>query len=185
MSLFPDSAAQLQAYGQLAIGFAGFAGVIGAFSHFRMHAQATAFRVRAMVVLALGEALFSLLPSLIASYGVSDTVTWRFAGGALAVASTAMIIVLARQASILYRVGRLMKTAAYVLCVAGVIGVTPLYFAALGLIDRYAAGSYFAMMFFGVIVCSYHFTMLIIAVRLDESDKGSVAPGAEGERRPR
>jgi hypothetical protein len=46
MSLSADSSAQLAVYAQLGVGFAGFAGVIGAYSRFRIHVEATVFRVR-------------------------------------------------------------------------------------------------------------------------------------------
>jgi hypothetical protein len=172
VGLSPENAAQLQAYGQLAIAFAGFAGVIGAFSQFRMHAKATAFRVRAMVVLALGEAVFTLLPTLIADFGIAEHTVWRISAGALAGVAAALVVVLARQASILYRVGHLMRNAAYALCVGAVALILPLGAAALGVGERYAAAWYFALLFFGIITCAYHFTMLIIAVRLDPSDRG-------------
>ena len=170
MSLAPDTAAQLGVYAQLAVGLAGFAGVIGAFSHFRIHAQATAFRVRAMVVLALMEALFSLLPQLIAAYGATEAQTWRIAAGLAAVLASAAVVVLFRQAGVLYRVGRLMRGAAYLLCVAAVGLILPLVATAAGFWPGYAAPSYFALMFFGVFVCSYHFVMLMVAVRLEENE---------------
>lgn len=170
MSLSPDTAAQLGVYAQLAVGFAGFAGVIGSFSKFRIHAEATAFRVRAMVTLALMEAIFSLLPSLIAGFGVSEPTTWRISAGILASAASVAVVIMARQASILYRVGRLMKTAAYVLCALAVLLIVPLFATAFGAADRFTAACYFTVMFFGMVVCAYHFIMLMIAVRLDESE---------------
>lgn len=170
MSLPPDSAAQLGIYAQLAVGFAGFAGVIGSFSRFRIHAEATAFRVRAMVILALLLAIFSLLPMLIAAFGLPELAVWRICGGILAPVSTVAVTIMARQASILYRVGRLMKTAAYVLCsVAGLL-ILPLYATAAGFAPAYASACYFALMFFAIFVCAYHFMMLMIAVRLDDSE---------------
>lgn len=172
MSLSPDSTAQLGVYAQLAVGFAGFAGVIGAFSRFRMHALATAFRVRAMVALAMMEAIFSLLPMLVGGFGVSETVTWRICGGLLAVCGGVAVAIMAPQAAILYRVGRLMRAAAYVLCVAAVAVLGPLFATAVGVMPAYAEACYFAAMFFGMVVCAYHFMMVMIAVRLDDSESG-------------
>lgn len=170
MSLASDSAAQLGIYAQLGVGFAGFAGVIGSFSKFRIHAEATAFRVRAMVTLALMEALFSLLPMLVAGFGPSDAGTWRISALVLAIAGTGAAVVMARQASRLYRMGRLIRWAAYVLCATCALLVAPLYATAAGLGEGYAQAFYFAFMFFGMVVCAYHFIMLMIAVRLDESE---------------
>jgi len=170
VSLPADSAAQLGIYAQLAVGFAGFAGVIGAFSRFRMHAEATAFRVRAMVALALLLAVFSLLPMLVAGFGVSEAGIWRICSGVLAVVSSVAVAIMVRQASVLYRVGRLMKWAAYVLSTIATLLILPLFAVAAGFLPAYAEAFYFALMFFALVTCSYHFILLMVAVRLDESE---------------
>lgn len=170
MSLNPDYAGQLTVLAPIATGFAGFAGVIGAFSEFRMHAEATAFRVRAMVTLALMEVIFSLLPWLIANFGLGEATTWRIAGGFLATAAAVAVVIMSRQASILYRTGRLMRMAAYILSTAAVAVIAPLYATVFGLGAQYLTACYFATMFFGIVVCAYHFMMLMIAVRLDKSE---------------
>jgi hypothetical protein len=191
VSLASDSAAQLGIYAQLAVGFAGFAGVIGSFSRFRIHAEATAFRVRAMVTLALMEAIFSLLPMLVAGFGTSDTATWRISAGFLALAGTAAAVVMARQASRLYRAGRLIRWAAYLLCGTCAVLVAPLYVTAAGVGSAQTQAFYFAFMFFGMVVCAYHFIMLMVAVQLDPAEEvtasdpapPSSGAGARGARR--
>jgi len=170
MSLSADSAAQLAIYAQLGVGFAGFAGVIGAYSRFRIHVEATVFRVRAMVALALLEVMFSLLPHLIAGFGASEAVTWRISAGLLATGGAAAVLIMAPQARLLYRVGRLMRNAAYVLCVVAALLIAPLYATAAGFAPGYARACYFAFLFFGMIVCAYHFFMVMVAVRLDASE---------------
>lgn len=171
MSLAPEHAAQLSTYSQVAVGFAGFAGVIGAFSRFRMHPQATAFRVRAMVATALLEVIFSLLPPLVAAYVADATLSWRICCGILALVGSGFLVLMARQASVLYRVGRLMRNAAYVLCAVAVVAIAPLYAVAAGLLQQQAAAAYLTMLFFGMILCAYHFLLLMIAVQLDESEQ--------------
>lgn len=176
MSLAPEHAAQLSTYSQVAVGFAGFAGVIGAFSRFRMHPQATAFRVRAMVATALLEVIFSLLPPLVAALVPDATLTWRICCGVLALVGTGFLLLMARQASVLYRVGRLMRNAAYVLCGVAVVVIGPLYAVAAGLMQGEAAAAYLAMLFFGMILCAYHFLMMMIAVQLDDSEQVAAQP---------
>jgi hypothetical protein len=170
MSLSSESAAQLGVYAQLAVGFAGFSGVIGSFSRFRLHAEATAFRVRAMVILALIEAVFSLLPTVIAGFGVSEQTTWRISGGLLGLAGTAAVVVMARQASRLYRVGRLIRWAAYVLCLLALATIAPLLAMVAGVGVQHVAAGYFTVMLCGVVVCAYHFVMLMTAVKLDDTE---------------
>lgn len=176
VSLAPEHAAQLSTYSQVAVGFAGFAGVIGAFSRFRMHPQATAFRVRAMVATALLEVIFSLLPPLVAVLVVDATLSWRICCGVLALVGTGFLVLMARQASVLYRVGRLMRNAAYVLCAVAVVVIAPLYAAAIGLMPDQAAAAYLAMLFFGMILCAYHFLLMMIAVQLDDSEQVALQP---------
>jgi hypothetical protein len=170
VSLSPDSATQLGIYAQVAVGFAGFAGVIGAYSRFRIHALATAFRVRAMIALAMMVVVFALLPMLTACFGLPETVNWRVCGGLLAVCGAAAVAVMAPQAAILYRIGRLMRVAAYVLCVVAVLVLAPLFATAAGFRPAYAQACYFATLFFGMVVCAYHFVMVMMAVRLDDSE---------------
>ena len=167
------------------MGFAGFAGVIGAFSHFRIHAQATAFRVRAMVAAALMEVLFALLPSVVAGFGVGEVLTWRICCGAVAVATSVLLLVSARRASILYRMGRLFRIAAYALSAVAAALIAPLIAAALGFWVAYASAFYFAMLFFGMFLCAYHFLMLMIAVELDASDAQSAPKPAKARARRR
>jgi hypothetical protein len=170
MNLSPDDAAQLQTYGQLAVGFAGFAGVIGVFSRFRIHPQATAFRIRAMVVIAVTEVVFSLAPTMIARFGISETTTWRVSAGTAAVVGTAVMLVVVRHLRRLYRAGHLKtQVFSYVFVAAYAAMTLPLFAAALGYAQRYTAALYFAQLFFGMVVCSYYFVMLMIAVRLDDS----------------
>jgi hypothetical protein len=170
MSLAADSTAQLAIYAQLGVGFAGFAGVIGAFSKFRIHIEATVFRVRAMVALALMEVLFSLLPMLVAGFGVADETAWRICAALLATAGLAALAVMAPQARRLYQLGRLLRTAAYVLCAACAMLIAPLYATGFGFAPGFAVSCYFAFLFFGMVVCAYHFFMVMVAVRLDESE---------------
>lgn len=184
-SLSPESVSQLQIYAQVAVGFAGFAGVIGAFSHFRIHAQATAFRVRAMVGVALVEVLFALLPSVVAGFGAGEALTWRICSGLLAALTTALLLTMARRASILYRAGRLFRLAAHLLSALAAVLIVPLFAVALGYLGAYASAVYFAMMFFGMFLCAYHFLMLMVAVQLDASDAEAAPEPAKPPARPR
>ena len=95
-------------------------------------------------------------------------------------AAGAAVVVMGRQASVLYRVGRLMKTAAYVLCALAVMLLVPLAGAALGFWDHLTEPLYFTVLFFGMIVCAYHFILLMVAVRLDDHEAVAGDEGDEG-----
>ena len=165
-----DSADRLQLYAQLALTFAGFAGVIGAFSQFRIHAEATSFRVRSMVALGVGICMMALLPLLLDGFGLTAITLWRACGGLLAMIALGLLVFLGSGASRLYREGRLMRGAAYVLIAIGVAAAAPLGAASAGLVGLPVEPLYFALLFFGLLVCAYHFVMLIWAVRLNRDE---------------
>jgi hypothetical protein len=146
---------------------AGFAGVIGAFSQFRMHAEATAFRVRSMVSLAIGEMIFALLPIVLANFGISPGLLWGIAGVLLAVFASALMSYLGRSARRLYARGHLLRRAAQLMVVFGLAALIPLWLALLGIGGLEVVPCYFALLFYGMAVCGYHFILLIYAVRLD------------------
>jgi hypothetical protein len=123
-----------------------------------------------MVALAVAVAVLTLLPPLIASFGTIDTVAWRISAGIAAMAGTMLVIILGRGARSLYLLGHLKRNAAMILCGAGAIVILPLYPAALGVGGLSAEPFVLALLFFGVLVCAYHFIMLIAAVRLDDRE---------------
>ncbi len=161
----------LLGFTQLGVGFAGFAGVIGAFSQLRVHPQATVFRIRALVAVGLSEVIFPLTPNVLAAFGVHEPTIWRITAGVFAVVFTGLLAVLARGVQQLYRNGFLhTQIATWILegCAAALI--VGLYGAALGPLAPFAQGLCIAMMFFGMVLASYYFMMLIIAVRLDDHE---------------
>ena len=169
MKLSPDSVSQLLTYAQLGVAFAGFAGVIGAFSRFRIHPEATAFRVRAMVAIALMEVACSLAPAMIAGFATSEIVAWRVSSGLAAFAGITLMIVLARQSRVLFRTDKLdTKVSFYPLVSAYTLVTLPLFATALGFAERYTVAVYFGQLFFGMLLCSFYFIMLMIAVKLDD-----------------
>ena len=170
LAITPVASDQLALFAQLAVTFAGFAGVIGSFSQFRMHAEATAFRVRSMVALGVGECVMALLPIILANFGLSERAVWTIAGGLLALVTLTLLVVLGRGATRLYRAGWLFRGAAYVLMLGNLLVALPLAAASLGLVAWPVPPLYFAVLFFGLTVCAYHFAMLINAVRLGDGE---------------
>ena len=73
-------------------------------------------------------------------------------------------------ASRLYRAGWLIRGAAYALMAGNLCIALPLAAAVVGLAPWPVQPLYFAMLFFGLLVCSYHFAMLIAAVRLNDAE---------------
>lgn len=158
------------AMAQIAVAFAGFAGVIGAFSRFTTNARVVAFRVRTMVALSLHALMIALVPFALAAVGMSSEWVWRASCGYAAIQATVVQCVLIAQGVPLFR-ERLLKTGYINLVwnVAGALVVVLLYFIAFGALSAAAAAKiYVAAIVYVVLVCAYSFLMLILSVKFDE-----------------
>ncbi len=109
MALTAEQAGLLQALAQIAVAFAGFAGVIGAFNRFATDVRVTAFRVRGMVALALFALLVTLAPLAVAGFGAGEDAVWRIATGFSAVLGVLLYAFLLREVLPLFR-QRLLRT---------------------------------------------------------------------------
>ena len=95
----------LQIFAQVFIAFAGFAGVIAAFSTIRLSPEVTAFRVRSLVAVALFSLFAALLPFLPEEFGASGTNAIRIASAPVAVGIVGLSIWIWRQSIPLYKAG--------------------------------------------------------------------------------
>jgi hypothetical protein len=112
--------------------------------------------------------IFALLPIVLANFAIfSPGLLWGIAGVMLAVFASALMGYLGRSASRLYARGHLLRRAAHLMVVLGLIALVPLGLALLGVGGLEVVPCYFALLFYGMAVCGYHFIMLIYAVRLD------------------
>lgn len=154
---------------QISIGFAGFAGVVAAFSRFRLAPEAAIYRVRLMVQVALITLLLSLLPFLPVQFGLSSTDSWRLSALVAGLGIVPISITSWIRVRPLFRAGLLrsqfITTVWYVITVVLAIG---LFAAAIGPFAEFAAAVYITMVYFGLVLCSYYFVMLMIAVELEK-----------------
>jgi hypothetical protein len=166
-----DHAGLLLAIAQISIAFAGFSGVIAAFSKFRLHQDVTVFRVRLMVGASLSGLLFSLLPFVPMQYGASETASWRIAAGFMAATGFVFPFVALGRARKLYKAG-LIRTQAFSAFtnVGSTIITLSLAAVALGFLKQYAAAIYVTALYFTLILCSFYFLMQMLAIDLDKSD---------------
>lgn len=151
---------------QIAVAFAGFAGVIGAFSTFTTDARAVTFRVRAMVVLSLHALLMAIAPFAIAAFGLAPEAAWRIACGYGALQAIVVVIALVWQGLPIFR-ERLLRTAPINLCLnlVGVAIIGLLGALATGLLSvDMAANVYVAAIAYVIFLCAYNFLMLIISI---------------------
>lgn len=164
-----DEADLLQTIAQIAIAFAGFAGVVAAFSKFQLAPEAAIFRVRLMVVIALAVLLFSLFPFLPPKFGLSESATWRLSASLLGIVVLIVAFWSWRRLKPLYQAGLLRTQKITVLWYsAGALLVVGLFGSAAGLFGSLAAAIYIAGLFFSLVLCSFYFIMLMIAVELEK-----------------
>jgi hypothetical protein len=158
----------LLTYAQVSIAFAGFAGVIGAFSRFRVDQRVVAFRVRGMVSIGLTALIVSLAPTAPGLFNLEEALCWRIAAGGFAVLATLLFVVLLRQVLPLFRAGLLRTQAINVVWYSlAAIMIAMMAGIAAGRFAGAAPGLYFLALFFMLILCVYNFLMMILAVQLD------------------
>lgn len=170
MTIAPEHISLLLTYAQLSIAFAGFAGVIGAFSRFTVASTVVAFRVRGMVVLALITLSYSLAPFAPAGFGVPTDIVWRMSCGFAFTVGAVAIPVFALKVLPLFR-QRLLHTqwVNYAWYAIGVAALAANAAAVTGLIPGAAAGVHFLTLMYLTVVCAYNFVMLIMSVRFDDA----------------
>jgi len=157
----------LQILAQVFIAFAGFAGVVAAFSTIRLSPEVTAFRVRSLVAVALFAMVAALLPFLFEEFGASGTDALRIAGVPVAVGIIGLSIWIWRQSLPLYKAG-VLHTQAFAIAeyvIAAMLAAAILAVSA-GLLADLAAAIYLTTLFFGLALCSYYFILVILAVDL-------------------
>jgi len=152
---------------EISIAFAGFASVVAAFSRFRLEAEAAIFRVRLMVIVSLSTLLFALLPLLPPKFGASEAASWQISAMIIAVIIIALSLWAWRRLKPLYSIGLIHTqkiTAVWYTCTA--ILIAGLIASAVGLLAELAPAIYLSTLFFGLVLCSFYFIMLIAAVSL-------------------
>lgn len=167
MSLTAEQTSLMLALAQVAVAFAGFAGVVGSFSRFTTHERVTAFRVRGMVALALFGLVMALAP--IAADAAAFSAAWRIASVFSAALGSLCLAMLLRGVLPLFRDGllhtQLLNLIWYGLAIA-MIGA--LVAVAAGLAPASAASRiYAASIVLVLFLCAYNFLMLVMSIRFD------------------
>jgi len=157
----------LQVFAQVFIAFAGFAGVIAAFSSIRLSPEVTTFRVRSLVAVALFALFAALFPFLPPAFGASEYNTMRIAAIPVAIAMVGISYWIWRQSLPLYRAG-VLDTRRFALLeyVIAATFATVFVAVAAGRLVELAPAIYLAALFFGLALCCYYFVLVILAVEL-------------------
>jgi len=157
----------LEILAQVFVAFAGFAGVIAAFSTIRLSPEATAFRLRALVAVALFSLVVSLLPFLFGAFGASEIATVRISAFVAALGMSGFAVWVIRELLALYS-ARLLDTQVYAVLLMGVgaIAILALFAVAGGLLEEIASAVYLCGLFVNLVLCSYYFIMVIFAVEI-------------------
>ena len=157
----------LQTLAQIFIAFAGFSGVVAAFSTIRLSPEATVFRVRALVMVALFSEVVSLLPFLVDAFKAPEAVALRISSFVAGIGMCAVGRWVWRQLLALYS-AKLLDTQLYavLLSIVAVPIVIGLFAVSAGLARDFAAAIYLSSLYLGLFICSYYFVMVIIAVEV-------------------
>ncbi len=157
----------LEILAQIFIAFAGFAGVVAAFSTIRLSPEATVFRVRSLVAVALFALIASLLPFLPEAFGASEVAALRISAFLFGLGMCGIALWIWRQLSPLYKAGvldtQIFATLEYI--AAGLITIG-LFAVSAGRFAELAPAIYLSGLFLGIVLCSFYFIMVILAVEM-------------------
>ena len=158
-------------FAEISVAFAGFAGVVGAFSKFRVVPEAVTLRVRFLVSMALTVLIGSIVPPVLLALRVSQPVTMRVSAFIIAACVLFVSVYAWRGLRPLQRAGlihtQIVTAIMYAICIP-FIGV--LFVIAMGGLTSYAATIYVAALLIGLISCCWYFIQLIFTVDIGRRD---------------
>lgn len=155
---------------QLFVAIAGFAGIIAAFSTIRLSPEATVFRLRALVAVALFALVISLLPFLLEAFDTSETASLRISAFVFGVGLCGITVWIWRQLRPLYAAGVLdTQIFAALQSVAGALTIIGLFAVSAGVVIEMAPAIYLSGLFLGIVMCSFYFVMVVLAVEIRTS----------------
>jgi len=157
----------LEILAQLFVAFAGFAGIVAAFSTIRLSPEATVFRLRALVVVALFALGVSLLPFLPEAFNATEAESLRISSFLFAVGTCGITLWIWRQLRPIYSAGVLdTQIFAAVQSVVAVLIIIALFAVSAGLVVEMGPAIYLSGLFLGIVMCSFYFVMVILAVEI-------------------
>ena len=155
----PSHEILLQTVGTVAVGFAGFSGIVAVVRREgRDWAPAERLQHRTLVEPSLIALFGSLLPGLFQLAFQSEAVVWRLSNGVLALlglAGSAAFIVRSRSAST--------TTGQWILLILSFLGIGAVLLAALGALTQYEL-IFVVSLVFALVVAAYNFLLLLFPV---------------------
>lgn len=160
-----------QIFAELSVALAGFAGVVGAFSKFRVVAEAITLRVRFLVTVALTVLIGSLLPPVLTTLRVSEIITIRVSAFILAICISLVAVWGWRKLRPLQRAG-LIRTqiGTAIMYAIGCPFIIALLIVAAGGLAIHAAKIYLGALFMGIVSCCWYFILLIFSIDIGQRD---------------
>ena len=160
-----------QIFAELSVAFAGFAGVVGAFSKFRVAQEAITLRVRFLILVALTVLIGSILPPVLVAINVSEVVTIRVSALVMGICIAPVLVWAWRSLRPLQRAGLIqtqtITVIIYILAGPLVIGY---FVVAAGGLPTLAAAIYLGGLFFGIVCCCWYFVLLMFSVDIGRRD---------------
>ncbi len=160
-----------QIFAELSVAFAGFAGVVGAFSKFRVVPEAVALRVRFLVTMALTVLVGSLLPPVLIAIGFPESVAIRVCAFFIAICMTGVTVWAWRGLRPLQRAG-LIKTQIPSAIMYAIVCpfIIALSIVAVGGLAPHAASIYLGALFAGIASCCWYFILRMFSIDIGRRD---------------
>lgn len=152
-------------FAELSVALAGFAGVVGAFSKFRVVPEAVNLRVRFLVSMALTVLIGSIVPPVLLALGVTEPVSMRVSAFVVAACASSLAVYAWTRLRRLQRAGLIhTQIVTAILYAIGGPFIVALWIVALGGLTTHAATIYVAALLTGLVSCCWYFIQLIFTV---------------------
>ena len=162
-----DELGDLETFAQLSVGLIGFAGVVSALAKSRLHVDTRAFRIRALLLYSTAALFASLLPIVLASFGLSTTIVWVASSSGLMLALVAVFlwlgVIVRRLTSDRHLSNALARSLRGVAIIVIVLLIWGLVFSRAHLRSIYLVGLFWTL---GMGV--FHFYKLVISIELHD-----------------
>lgn len=158
-------------FAELSVALAGFAGVVGSFSKFRVVPEAVSLRVRFLVSVALTVLVGSLLPPVLMAVGLPEMIAIRVCALVFAICITVMAVWAWPKLKPLQRAG-LIKTQVptKIMYAVACPYVVALLIVAAGGFGIYAPSIYLGALFLGIASCCWYFILLIFSIDIGRNE---------------
>jgi hypothetical protein len=163
-----QNAGLLETIAEVSVAFAGFAGIVSVFGRSQIDPAVRMWRIRIMILTSLFTLMFAFLPAILHQFRMPETALWRFGALLLGTGMAGQFFLVFRWMPVSYRQSFSTQPMGLVLTVSSITFVITQIFVAFGMAPTFAPALYSCGLLYLLLLSSYHFFRLIMAVQPTE-----------------